>query len=314
MWHHPVVYAIALTVAACLRAGTRADVAWLVAATGLPVPDWSAAIVLTPGGGRTGTLLGGALDGPLAERAGRASTGRLVGIEIGEIDALIAGLPVGGSARCLLIPADVMPAAVWDLAAARQPLCLVSRLDGDEVVDVELLTTEDIAREDEGARDLFAGRSSGSTVGDDRVVSVFWAVPQLVIVGDGPVAPALERAAALIGWQTRLVTDSDTARGVIAGLSSIDKVVVTGHDLDLTGAGLIAALDTDVGYIGALGSRRLHENRADWLAYRGVTDLARVNAPAGLDIGADTPATIAVSILAEAIAAGAGGTNPTAPS
>ena len=96
------------------------------------------------------------------------------------------------------------------------------------------------------------------------------------------------------------------ARGVIAGLSTIDKVVVTGHDLELTGAGLIAALDSDVGYIGALGSRRLNDNRRDWLAYRGVTDLTRVHAPAGLDIGADTPATIAVSILAEAIASAAG--------
>ena len=314
MWHHPVVYAIALTVAACLRAGTRADVAWLVGATGLPVHDWSAAIVLTPGGGRTGTLLGGALDGPLAERAGRGRQGRLIDVEVAEVDALIAGLPVGGRARCLLVPAEVLPAGLWDLAVARQPLCLVCRIEGDLVAEAHLFTAGDVAEAGEAAAELFTRRVSGSTMVDDRVVSVFWAVPQLVIVGDGPVAPALDKAAALIGWQTRLVTDSETARGVIAGLSTIDKVVVTGHDLDLTGAGLIAALDSDVGYIGALGSRRLHENRADWLAYRDVTDLARINAPAGLDIGADTPATIAVSILAEAIAAGAAGTNPTAPS
>jgi len=64
----------------------------------------------------------------------------------------------------------------------------------------------------------------------------------------------------------------------------------------------MAALDSDVGYIGALGARRMQENRADWLAYRGVTDLSRIHGPAGLDIGAETPAEIAVSILAEAIA------------
>jgi xanthine dehydrogenase accessory factor len=54
-----------------------------------------------------------------------------------------------------------------------------------------------------------------------------------------------------------------------------------------------------------LGSRRTQQARADWLAYRGITDLDRVHGPAGLDIGANTPPEIAVSILAEAMAVGA---------
>jgi len=81
-------------------------------------------------------------------------------------------------------------------------------------------------------------------------------------------------------------------------------VVVTAHELDLAGAALMAALESEAGYIGALGAHRMQENRADWLAYRGVTDLSRIHGPAGIDIGAETPSEIAVSILAEAIGAG----------
>ena len=64
---------------------------------------------------------------------------------------------------------------------------------------------------------------------------------------------------------------------------------------------LQVALDSDAGYIGALGSRSMQQARADWLAYRDVTDLSRVHGPAGLDIGASTPAEIAVSIAAQIV-------------
>ena len=47
--------------------------------------------------------------------------------------------------------------------------------------------------------------------------------------------------------------------------------------------------------------RDLEGARADWLAFRGYTDLSRIHGPAGLSIGAKTPAEIAVSILAEAM-------------
>ena len=91
-----------------------------------------------------------------------------------------------------------------------------------------------------------------------------------------------------------MITEASAATGVIAGLAVLDKVVVISHDDELAGPALAAALAGQVGYIGALGSRRTQQSRADWLAYRGVTDLDRVHGPAGLDIGASTPAEIAV--------------------
>jgi xanthine dehydrogenase accessory factor len=143
-------------------------------------------------------------------------------------------------------------------------------------------------------------------VTEDRVVSVFKAVPELVVVGGGPIAEALAGMATALGWNVRVLADSASAAGVIAALSKADKVVVAAHDLELAGAALLAALESDAGYIGSVGSRRMQENRADWLAYRGVTDLSRVHGPAGLGIGAETPGEIAVSVLAEAISVGAG--------
>jgi xanthine dehydrogenase accessory factor len=297
------VYGITLAVAACLRSGTRADVAWMVAAQGLPIDDWSDALVFTRGGGRIGSMAGGALDSKLADLAGRWSAGRLVDFEVSEIDALIAGLPSAGAARCVLVPADALPGDLWDLAAKREPMCLVCRLESGEVAEIQLYTTATIDEAGEGAEQLFATGTSGSVVSEDVVITVFRPVPQLIVIGNTPVADALAELAALVGWRARILTDSTTATGVIASLSGLDKVVVTGHDLDLAGAALMAALDSEVGYIGALGAHHMQETRADWLAYRGVTDLSRVHGPAGFDIGAESPAEIAVSILAEAIAA-----------
>jgi xanthine dehydrogenase accessory factor len=170
------------------------------------------------------------------------------------------------------------------------PFALVASLSDDRVTGFELQT-------DEAAR---------PSVTEDRVVSVFKAVPEMAVVGGGPVAEAVAEIAALVGWKVQVLTDAASAAGVIAVLSRADKVVVAAHDLELAGAALLAAIESDAGYIGSVGSRRMQENRADWLAYRGVTDLSRVHGPAGLDIGAETPGEIAVSVLAEAISVNAG--------
>ena len=147
---------------------------------------------------------------------------------------------------------------------------------------------------------------SGTTVADDAVTTVLWPIPTLVIIGAGAIAEALDAAAGLLGWQTQTITDVSAATGVIATLAALDKVVVVSHDDELAGPALAAALSGEVGYIGAVGSRRTQRARADWLAYRDITDLSRIHGPAGLDIGASTPAEIAVSILAEALAVSSG--------
>ena len=275
------MYDIALSVMACLRAGTKVDVAWIVATDDFPDRDLSDAVAITPGGGRIGSLLSGALvEVPVGNR--------LVDVTISDVDALVAGLTRGGTARVVTVRADDLPPDLWGRLLDRRPVGLVAHLDDRDVTRTELFEP-DAPRE--------------TSISDDRITTIFWPVPKLVIVGSGPIATALRDAAALLGWSTETTNDVATATGLIAALAPLDKVVVAAHDLELAGPALAAALDSNAGYIGALGGRKMQETRADWLAYRGITELDRIHGPAGLDIGADTPPKVAISILAEAIAA-----------
>jgi xanthine dehydrogenase accessory factor len=296
------VYEIAFSVTGCLRAGTRVDVAWVVDARGFGTRGGVEAVAITPGGGRVGSLLSGSLNDQLADRVAAGTSGRLVDITVGEMDALAVGLSRGGEARCLLMPAADLPSGLWERLRNREPVALVTQLDGDRVLDTSMFTPETVSETDEEVARLFGRRVSDATVTEGAVTTVLWPVPTLVIVGSGGMAAALGAAAGLLGWQTQTLTDASAASGVIATLAALDKVVVVSHDDELAGPALEAALAGEVGYIGAVGSRRTQRSRADWLAYRDITDLSRIHGPAGLDIGASTPAEIAVSILAEALA------------
>jgi xanthine dehydrogenase accessory factor len=202
------------------------------------------------------------------------------------------------------MPAADLPSGLWELLLDREPVCLVARLDDDEVPGTSLFTAATITEADEAVAQLFGRGVSDTVVTKEAVTTVLWPIPTLAIIGAGPIAEALAPAAALLGWQIKTITDASSATGVIATLAPMDKVVVVGHDDELAGPALAAALSSDVGYIGAVGSRRRQAALAEWLAYRDITDLSRIHAPAGLDIGASTPAEVAVSILAEAMAVG----------
>ena len=87
-------------------------------------------------------------------------------------------------------------------------------------------------------------------------------------------------------------------------LDRYTAVLALTHDPKIDDPALAAALRSQCFYIGALGSRKTHERRRQRLIASGFTeaDLARIHAPIGLDIGAVSPAEIAVSILAELVA------------
>lgn len=89
------------------------------------------------------------------------------------------------------------------------------------------------------------------------------------------------------------------------GLDAYTAFVALTHDPKIDDPGLVAALRSDCFYVGALGSRKTHGKRLERLAAAGfkAADVDRIHAPVGLDIGAVSPAEIALSILAEIVAA-----------
>jgi xanthine dehydrogenase accessory factor len=163
----------------------------------------------------------------------------------------------------------------------------------------------------------------------ERDVSVFiesFALPpRMIIFGAVDFTAALARVAKVLGYR---VTVCD-ARGVFATVQRFpmadevvndwpdrylakvgdelgprDAVCVLTHDHKFDVPAIAGAVKTQVGYLGAMGSRRTHEQRTVRLREAGLTDgeIARVMSPIGLDVGSRTPEETAVSICAEIIA------------
>ncbi len=101
----------------------------------------------------------------------------------------------------------------------------------------------------------------------------------------------------VVDWPHRLLEREG------AGLGVNDAVCVLTHDHKFDVPAIVASLDTDVGYLGAMGSRRTAAERVERLRAAGVDDagMARLHAPIGLDLGARTPEETAISIMAEII-------------
>lgn len=259
----------------------------------------------TPGEPAAGRVLSGALDALVARPV---EHGQLLDLAVDDAAADRSGMSCGGSAQVLVQPADEIPDEAWQLIAAREPVCLVTDLDGERTGATRAFTRATIADIADGYSNLarlFARGTSEGAVLDGVAATAIWPVPHLVVVGDGLIADALVDSAHLLGWSTEVANDA-AAADLVGRLASCDGVVVLSHDRAVDGPVLAAALSGEAGYVGALGARHTQSARAAWLAARGVTDLARIHGPAGLDLGARTPAEIAVAITAEMLAARSG--------
>jgi xanthine dehydrogenase accessory factor len=218
-------------------------------------------------------------------------------------------------------------------AAAPLGAKLLVRGDGEvlgTLGDAELDTV--IGREAEGA--LVSGQSGlrrhvpcGETLSDEVSVFIeaFTPPPRMVILGAVDFSAALAAVARVLGYRVavcdaravfatkvrfpaadEVVVDwpDRFVKGLASTLGPRDAVCVLTHDAKFDVPAIVAALDSEVGYIGAMGSRRTKERREVKLREAGVDDagLARIHAPIGLDLGARTPEETAISICAEIIA------------
>jgi xanthine dehydrogenase accessory factor len=140
----------------------------------------------------------------------------------------------------------------------------------------------------------------------DVYLEPYTAAPTLIVFASTPIARALVRWAPEVGFRAVL---AETAKDVPPATSSDLYVVHTNHDAPDLVESLEAVLPRDPKFIGLVGSRRHTGHHIEALRAQGVPEhvIDRIQTPVGLDIGAQTPAEIALSILAGLVAIRRGG-------
>jgi xanthine dehydrogenase accessory factor len=168
------------------------------------------------------------------------------------------------------------------------------------------------------------GRSATVEAGGKRLfLNVLVPPPQIAVIGAVHISQALAAMAPVAGFDLRII-DPRTAfatperfEGVVLAadwpedvlnerpLDAYTALVAVTHDPKIDDFPIAQALKTGCFYVGALGSRKTHARRAERLRDLGLTDeqIGRIDAPIGLDIGAQSPAEIAVAVLGAIIQA-----------
>ena len=296
----------------------------------------TAKMLVTAGGARLGTVGGGCLEAEIIERALSVIERRTPALSEHTLNAELAGdygLTCGGTALMFIEPVLVDPilaeiyAACASLIAGGDRGVLVTHADWSRGVAKLLVASGmqvGVAR-----ADLLAAVSTHDPHEEIPMIDggllreTVAGAPRLVVFGGGHVGARVAEAATFAGWRVTIVDDraeyADARRFPFAertvvtdfaglpatlGIDPSTYVVVAtrGHQHDAVIVEQVARLDTR--YLGMLGSRRKVALTWRLLERWGVPAerLARISAPVGLSIGADTPEEIAVSIVAEMIA------------
>ncbi|MDQ4061398.1 MAG: XdhC family protein [Pseudomonadota bacterium] len=209
--------------------------------------------------------------------------------------------------------------------AARRPIILATATEGG---GQRLIRPGDRMEDERLAAEVAArwrsGRSGLVESADGPVfLTVHLPPPKLVVIGAVHISQALAPMARIAGLDVAIV-DPRTAFATTErfpdvpllaewpqdalpklGVDRYTALAALTHDPKIDDPALLHAFASDCFYIGALGSRKTHGRRIERLKAQGVGEnaLARIHAPIGLDIGAESPAEIATAVLAQVIQA-----------
>jgi xanthine dehydrogenase accessory factor len=214
---------------------------------------------------------------------------------------------------------DILKTLNAERAARRAAVLITNIASGEQ----RLVKSADAAKDPLKALIEKHIRMGKSGVEDTPQGKVFLTVhtpsPQLVITGAVHISQTLGPVGQLLGYDVTIV-DPRTAFATIERFPDVKVVaewpdvalpplnvdrytafVALTHDPKIDDPALLHALNRDCFYIGALGSKKTHAKRVARLKEQGISDadIARIHAPIGLDIGAVSPAEIAVAIMAE---------------
>ena len=317
----PAHDAIPETALAWHRAGQGAALATVTRTWGSAPRPVGAQLAISGEGEIAGSVSGGCVEGAVVIEALEAiedGAPRLLEYGVSDDDAFSAGLACGGTIGILVEPVGpALPEMLLaEIAGAR-----VRRRPVAYAVDTENWARH-LAGPDDG--DL-SGRFRADRSGFEgaRFVTIHNPPLRMIVIGAVHIAQALAPMARLAGHDVTLIDPRpafaaearfpgekliesypDEVAGGLA-LDARSAVVTLSHDPKIDDPAIRAALDSDAFYLGCLGSPRTHAKRLDRLRAEGLdaASLARIHAPVGLDIGARSPAEIAVAVMAEVTAA-----------
>ena len=302
------------------RAGRGAALATVVETWGSAPRQAGSQLAVSGRGEMMGSVSGGCVEGAVVEEALAAlqdGQARLLDFGVSDDDAFAVGLACGGRIRVLVEPVG---AALPEPMLARLVTARAERRALAYVVDLSTWERR-IEEPGPGAAPELAQRfrADKSGVEGAHFVAIRNPALRLAVVGGVHIAQALVPMARACGYDCTVIDpreafgSSDRFPGVTLANDWPDEaladfapdarsaVVTLTHDAKIDDPAIQSALRSDAFYIGCLGSTRTHAKRIERLtaAGFGADALARLHAPVGLDIGAKSPAEIAVSILAQ---------------
>lgn len=299
------------------RSGTGAALATVIETWGSAPRPVGSQLAISGQGDIMGSVSGGCVEGAVVVEALDAlddGQPRLLEYGVSDDEAFAVGLACGGTIRVLVEPvgAALPPALLAQLVAARASGTPVAytvdtktwarALDGPD-------SYPDRFRADKSGfeGDIFVGIHNPplrmAVVGGVHIAQSL--IPMARAAGFAPVLidPREAFASAARFPNTDLVHDWPDAVLDAFGIDTRTAVVTLTHDPKLDDPAIQAALNSDCFYLGCLGSTRTHAKRVARLEEAGFSapQLARIHAPVGLNIGAKSPAEIAISIMAQVV-------------